>query len=457
VGRERGREERDFGLGGDDTGCPILHVDMDAFFASVEVRSRPELKGLAVIVGGTGGRGVVSSASYEARAFGVRSAMPSGRARALCPQGIFLSPNFEAYTEASRAVMAIFRDVTPLVEQLSVDEAFLDVSGARRLLGSPAAIGAALRERVARELQLPCSVGVAPTKYLAKLGSARAKPDGMLVIPVDRVLEFLHPLPVSVLWGVGERSADQLHRFGLRTVGDVARAQIGLLRSAVGEAGAAHLHALANGHDDRAVTTTREEKSIGSETTFDTDIDDAERLRRTLLSLSGQVGARLRAAGQAGRTVAIKVRFADFRTINRSRTLPGATDVAQEIFQTAWTLFRSIGSSERIRLVGVRVEGLGESGGARQPALGDPEHGWREAEQAIDAAASRFGRAAVRPASLIRSGKVPRSPQESGFRAGRPAGEPDRSATQSAHRGRYRPEAGQHEVIDPLSDGSTAS
>lgn len=457
MGRERGREERDFGSGGDDTGCTILHVDMDAFFASVEVRRRPELKGLPVIVGGTGGRGVVSSASYEARAFGVRSAMPSGRARALCPQGIFLSPDFTAYTEASRSVMEIFRDVTPLVEPLSVDEAFLDVAGARRLLGSPAAIGQALRERVAHDLDLPCSVGVAPTKYLAKLGSARAKPDGMLVIPVDRVLEFLHPLPVSVLWGVGERSAEQLHRFGLRTVGDVARAPLGLLRSAVGEAGATHLHELSWGRDARAVTTGREEKSIGSETTFDVDIDDLERIRKTLLSLSGQVGARLRAAGQSGRTVAVKVRFADFRTVSRSRTVPIATDVTQEIFQTAWTLFRSLGATDRIRLVGVRVEGLAEAGGARQLTLGEPERGWREAEQAIDAAANRFGRAAVRPASLIRSGKQPRSPQDSGFRAGNAPAETGRAPRQSHQGGRNPQEAGQGEVIDPLSDGSTAS
>jgi DNA polymerase-4 len=450
VGRERGREERDFGAGGDDTGCTILHVDMDAFFASVEVRRRPELKGLPIIVGGTGGRGVVSSASYEARAFGVRSAMPSSRARALCPQGIFLSPDFTAYTQASQAVMALFRDVTPLVEPLSVDEAFLDVAGARRLLGPPVKIATDLRERVARELGLPCSVGVAPTKYLAKLGSARAKPDGLLLIPVERVLEFLHPLPVSVLWGVGEKSAEQLARFGLRTVGDVARAPLGLLRSAVGDASAAHLHELAWGRDARAVSTTREEKSIGSETTFDVDVADPEKIRRTLLSLSGQVGARLRAAGQTGRTIAIKIRFADFRTINRSRTLPVATDVAQEIFQTGWALFRALGDTERIRLVGVRVEGLSESAGAaRQLALGEPERGWREAEQAIDAAASRFGRAAVRPASLLGAGKAPRSPQESGFRPGR-AGSPHTIGADGVPTVR-------DESIDPLSDGSTAS
>ncbi|MEV6971752.1 DNA polymerase IV [Hamadaea sp. NPDC051192] len=430
MGRERGREERDFGPGGDDTGCSILHVDMDAFFASVEVRRHPELRGKPVVVGGTGGRGVVSSASYEARAFGVRSAMPTSRARALCPQAIFIQPDSGAYGEASRAVMAILRDVTPLVEQLSVDEAFLDVAGARRLLGPPAQIAIDLRARVARELQLPCSVGIAPTKFLAKLGSARAKPDGLLLIPRARVLEFLHPLPVSTLWGVGERSAEQLHRVGLRTVGDVAQAPMGLLRSAVGDAAAAHLHELASGRDPRPVTTGREEKSVGSETTYDIDVSDHERIKQTMLALSGQVGARLRAAGQSGRTIAIKVRFADFKTINRSRTLPVATDVSQEIFQTAWTLFRALGSTDRIRLIGVRVEGLaGAEGAARQLALGEPERGWREAERAVDAAASRFGRAAVKPASLLKAGDRRR---QSDKRA-----EPDR--------------------LDPLSDGFTAS
>jgi DNA polymerase-4 len=433
MGRERGREERDFGIGGDDTGCPILHVDMDAFFASVEVRRRPELRGKPVVVGGVSGRGVVSSASYEARAFGVRSAMPTGRARALCPQAVFLPPDSTAYGEASRAVMAIFRDVTPLVEQLSVDEAFLDVAGARRLLGSPARIAVDLRERIARELELPCSVGVAPTKFLAKLGSARAKPDGLLIVPRARVLEFLQPLPVSALWGVGERSAEQLHRFGLRTVGDVANAPMGLLRSAVGDAAAAHLHELASGRDPRPVTTGREEKSIGSETTFDVDVDDSGRVRQTLLALSGQVGARLRAAGQSGRTIAIKVRFADFRTINRSRTLAVATDVTQEIFQTAWALFGALGQTDRIRLVGVRVEGLSDvEGAARQLTLGEPERGWREAERAVDAAASRFGRSVVRPASLL--GRTSKSALR---------GDPDKRADLGG--------------LDPLSDGSAAS
>ncbi|WP_064741936.1 DNA polymerase IV [Hamadaea tsunoensis] len=423
MGRERGgREERDFGPDGDDSGAPILHVDMDAFFASVEVRRRPELRGKPVIVGGTGIRGVVSSASYEARAFGVRSAMPTSRARALCPQGIFLPADFEAVHAASTAVMAMCRDVTPLVEQLSVDEAFLDVSGARRLLGPPVRIATDLRERIARELGLPSSIGIAPTKFLAKLGSTRAKPNGLLLIPHDRVLEFLHPLPITALWGVGEKAAERLQRFGLRTVADVANTPISLLRTAVGDAAAHHLHELASGRDPRTVTTTREEKSVGAETTFDVDVEDAGRLRKTLLALSGQVGGRLRASGQLGRTVAIKVRFADFRTISRSRTLGDGTDVTKEIFETAWALYTALGDTDPIRLIGVRVEGLAAAAGtARQLAFGEKERGWREAEQAVDAAASRFGQAVVGPASLLKGG-VPQR------RGGRRPGETPRDA-----------------------------
>ncbi|MGS2619150.1 DNA polymerase IV [Micromonospora sp. LZ34] len=397
----RGGDPR-FGPDADDSGCPILHVDMDAFFASVEVRRRPELRGRPVVVGGIGPRGVVSSASYEARRYGVRSAMPTMRARALCPHAVYLPPDFGQYTAASRAVMQIFRDVTPLVEPLSLDEAFLDVAGARRLFGSPAAIARLIRERVAAEQGLTCSVGVAPSKFVAKLGSTRAKPDGLLVVPAGRVLDFLHPLPVSALWGVGERAAETLHRLGLNTIGDLAEAPFGMLRRAVGEASATGLHELAWGRDPRRVSPEHVEKSIGAEVTFDADVADPLEIRRALLALAEKVGARLRRAGQVGRTVSLKVRLADFRTVSRSRTLAVPTDTGREMFDTVWALYTALDPGERIRLVGVRVEGLaGAAETPRQLTLGAPERGWREAEAAADAAAARFGRSVIGPASLL--------------------------------------------------------
>ncbi|MFJ8578669.1 DNA polymerase IV [Micromonospora sp. NPDC093277] len=397
----RGGDPR-FGPDADDTDCPILHVDMDAFFASVEVRHRPELRGRPVVVGGIGPRGVVSSASYEARRYGVRSAMPTARARALCPHAVYLPPDFPQYSAASRAVMRIFRDVTPLVEPLSLDEAFLDVAGARRLFGSPSRIARLIRRRVAEEQGLTCSVGVAPSKFVAKLGSTRAKPDGLLVVPAPRVLEFLHPLPVAALWGVGERSAEALRRLGLNTVGELAEAPIGLLRRAVGEAAATHLHELAWGRDPRRVSPEQVEKSIGAEVTFDTDVTDPAEIRRALLALAEKVGTRLRAAGQVGRTVSLKVRLADFRTVSRSRTLTVPTDTAREMFDTVWALWTALAPDEPIRLVGVRLEGLAAAQETpRQLTLGAPERGWREAEAAADAAAARFGRSVIGPASLL--------------------------------------------------------
>ncbi|TYC03670.1 DNA polymerase IV [Micromonospora sp. WP24] len=399
----RGGDPR-FGPDADDSGSLILHVDMDAFFASVEVRRRPELRGRPVVVGGLGPRGVVSSASYEARPYGVRSAMPMMRARALCPHAVYLPPDFTAYSEASRAVMQIFRDVTPLVEPLSLDEAFLDVSGARRLFGSPAEIARGIRERVAGELGLTCSVGVAPSKFVAKLGSTRAKPDGVLVVPATRVLEFLHPLPVDALWGVGERSAQALRRLGLATIGDLAEAPYGMLRKALGEASAAHLHALAQGRDPRTVSPEHVEKSIGAEVTFDVDVTDPLEIRRALLALADKVGGRLRRADQVGRTISLKVRLADFRTVTRSRTLPVATDTAREMFDTVWALWTALAPAEPVRLVGVRAEGLAAAQETpRQLQLGAPERGWREAEAAADAAAARFGRSVIGPASLLGS------------------------------------------------------
>ena len=386
----------------DDAGCTILHVDMDAFFASVEVRRRPELRGRPVVVGGTGPRGVVSSASYEARAFGVRSAMPGGQARRLCPQAVFLPPDMSAYAEASGEVMRVFGDITPLVEPLSVDEAFLDVAGAQRLLGRPAEIGRQIRARVAAELSLTCSVGVAPTKFLAKLASTRCKPDGLLVVPAAGTLEFLHPLPIEALWGVGEKTAETLRRLGLRLVADVAQAPLGMLRQALGEAAARHLHELAWARDPRPVSVERVEKSVGAETTFDEDVAADDVIRRTMLGLATRVGVRLRQAGQSGRTVAIKVRLADFRTLNRSRTLATPTDVTRDIFETAWALYEALRPGDRIRLIGVRVEGLAAADEApEQLTLDGRGHGWRDAERAADAAAARFGARVVGPASLL--------------------------------------------------------
>jgi DNA polymerase-4 len=393
----------------DDAGCTVLHVDMDAFFVAVEVRRRPELRGRPVVVGGLGNRGVVSSASYEARAFGVRSAMPMASARRLCPHATFLWPDHAAYAEVSRAVMEIFRSVTPLVEPISLDEAFLDVAGAQRLIGRPAAIGQLIRSRIVEAQGITCSVGVASTKFVAKLASTRCKPDGLLVVPVDGVLAFLHPLPVNALWGVGERTAAQLARMGLKTVGDLAGLPLSTLRSALGEAHASHLYELAWGRDPRRVSPDGPDKSIGAEETFDTDVTDPEIVHRELLRLAQRTASRLRAAGQAGRTVSIKVRFADFTTVNRSRTLRGPTDLTREVYETARTLYEAlVPGAARIRLVGVRVEGLtAADGAARQLVLGERERGWREAEQAVDEAIRKFGRGAVRPGTLVEPADPP--------------------------------------------------
>jgi DNA polymerase-4 len=270
------------------------------------------------------------------------------------------------------------------------------------LLGRPAVIARGIRERIADEQHLTCSVGVAPTKFVAKLGSTRAKPDGMIVVPAAQVLDFLHPLPVDALWGVGERAAETLRRLGLATVGDLASAPIGMLRSALGDASASHLHELSWGRDPRTVVSEHADKSIGAEMTYDTDVADPLVIRRSLLALADKVGARLRGSGQVGRTIALKVRLADFRTVNRSRTLLTTTDVAREIFETAWALFIALGAADHIRLVGVRVEGLAPAATAsRQLTLGEPDRGWREAEAAADAVVARFGRSSVGPASLL--------------------------------------------------------
>nr|WP_276612333.1 DNA polymerase IV [Kineococcus vitellinus] len=379
-----------------------MHVDMDAFYASVELLRRPDLVGTPVVVGG-GARGVVLSATYEARRYGVHAAMPMSRARRLCPAATVLAPHPEDYARASAGVMEVFRSVTPLVEPLSLDEAFLDVAGAVRRLGSPARIGRVLRDRIADEQGITCSVGVASTKSVAKLASGAAKPDGLLVVPHAQTVAFLHALPVADLRGVGERTEEALARLGLRTVADVAHTPLATLVRALGEATGRHLHALAWGRDERPVVAAAPERSIGAEETFARDVDDPRVVHRELLRLSERTAARARAAGLAGRTVVLKVRFADFTTITRSRTLRERTDVTRLVHATARDLFDGLGLQRaRLRLVGVRLEGLADAAGQpHQLALGERERGWREADGAVDRAGARFGAGSVRPATLL--------------------------------------------------------
>ena len=299
--------------------------------------------------------------------------------------------------------MAIFGSITPLVEPLSLDEAFLDVSGALRRLGSATAIAELIRARVQDEQRITCSVGVASTKFVAKLASTRAKPDGLLVVPADRVIDFLHPLPVGALWGVGEKTEEQLARLGLRTVADIANTPLATLQRALGQAAGTHLHELSWGRDPRSVSPHEPDKSVGNEETFEHDIDDPEVIHAHLLALSDQVAGRLRKAGYVGRTVCLKVRFADFTTITRSRTLSRSTDVGKDVYDTVRSLYDALGLQRvRIRLVGVRMEGISDAEGTpQQLLLGEEEHGRREAEVAVDALRARFGSDAVRPARLV--------------------------------------------------------
>ena len=387
----------------DDEGCSILHVDMDAFYASASLLSRPELKGTPVIIAGGGNRGVVLSATYEARAFGVDAAMPLARALRLCPQATVVAPDYARYERISTSVMAVFASVTPIVEPLSLDEAFLDVSGALRRLGTPSQIAQQIRDTIADEQGITCSAGVASTKFIAKLASGLAKPDGLLVVPQAEVVSFLHQLPVGALWGVGERTEEALRRLGLHTVSDIAHTPLDTLRRALGDNAGPALHALAWGQDTRSVVPTRRERSIGADETFSFDVDDPAYIHRQLLKLSDRTAARVRAAGLVGRTISIKVRFSDFTTITRSKTLRDPTDVSRDIYASARALFDGLGLQRaRLRLVGVRMEGLMDSDHAPiQGLLDEPAHGWRDADRAVDRASARFGAGAVRPASLV--------------------------------------------------------
>ena len=399
----------------EDAQCSILHVDMDAFYVSVELLSRPDLRGKAVIAGSPSGRSVVLSASYEARRFGVHSAMPMATAMRLCPQAVILEPHHGRYAEVSAAVMEIFGRITPLVEQLSVDEAFLDVSGSMRRLGSPRLIGELIRSTIKEELGITASVGIASTKFVAKIASTRIKPDGLLLIPADQTVEYLHTLPVSALWGVGTKTQEVLARLGIRTVEDVARTPVSVLQRTLGATGT-HVHRLAWGKDPRPVTVTRQEKSIGAEETFASDVADDDTLRAELLRLSHRTAAHLRSAQLRAAGVSLKLRYADFSTLTRSRRLPEPTDSAHAVYMAACQLLESLGDRPlSVRLIGIRAERLEPaSGSSHQLTIDRQDDNWRLAEQALDRVNGKFGASMVRPARLLRppSGNIrPEAPK----------------------------------------------
>jgi len=394
----------------------ILHLDLDAFYASVEQRERPELRGRPVVVGGLGARGVVAAASYEARTFGIHSATPMARARRACPDAAFVAPRMELYAEVSRGVMAILRSATPLVEPLSLDEAFLDVSGAHRLLGSGREIGTMLRQRIRTELGLAASVGVATTKMVAKIASDLAKPDGLLVVEPGTELEFLWPLPVRRLWGVGPATAAKLKEIGAEHVGELAELPEDVVVRQLGATNGRHLHDLAWNRDPRRVEPNRVAKSIGHEETFATDRDDRRGLEQDVTRMADLVAGRLREHGKVARTVQLKLRYRDFTTITRAHTVDDATDLAAVIGRVALELLAAADLRDGIRLLGVTAMQLDDAV-AVQGALpfgspGDadaaPTDAARDAalERTLDAVRARFGTDAVGRAAFARDGHV---------------------------------------------------
>ncbi len=390
----------------------ILHVDMDAFFVAVEVLDDPSLAGKPVIVGGSGDRGVVAACSYEARAYGVHSAMPSTRARRLCPHALFVQGRYERYVEVSGQIYDVFNEFTPLVEGISIDEAFLDVAGAQRLFGSGPQIAAAIRAELYDRLGLWSSVGVASTKFLAKLASEAAKPKaslrgpvpgrGVFVVELGGELAFLHPLAIEALWGVGPATAERLRRLGVQTIGELAEVSLATLVGSVGKAVGQHLHDLSWGRDARVVEPQRAIKSVGHEETYPVDHDDPAVLHREAVRMADAVAARLRKAEVAGRTVTIKVRFHDFATITRSHSLPAAIDEGTAIARVASALLEQVDVTTGVRLFGISVSNL-VVGGARQLSLDDVADttNWTATTKAVDAVRDRFGPDAVGPAAIV--------------------------------------------------------
>ena len=380
----------------------ILHVDMDAFFASVSELDYPQYRGKPLVVG-AGSRGVVLSANYAARKFGIRAAMPVARAQRMAPTAIFIPPDHERYSDVSRRVMEIFFEYTPYVEPLSLDEAFLDVTGSLRLFGSGRDIAQAIRKRVSDQEKITCSVGISTTKFIAKLASGRCKPDGVLEIAHDRILTFLHPLPVNEIWGVGPKTNEELQRLGLRTVADIAHTPIETLKRALGESAGVALYELAWARDYREVVPDAPEKSISAAETFSYDLENREEIFRELLRLTERATHRLRKRELRSKTIGLKVRFSDFTTITRSKTVALPINGTHEIYEIAKDLFLALKiDGARIRLLGVSLENLSdETGAVEQLELGEREVGWREAQAAIDRAITRFGRGSVLPARLV--------------------------------------------------------
>ena len=404
---------------------------MNAFYVSVELLRHPELRGLPVVVGGTGGRGVVSAASYEARQFGVYSALSSAVARRLCPEAIFLPPDMAHYLEFSHQLHVIFESITPLVEQISVDEAFLDVTGARSLLGDAQEVARLLRERVWGQTQLPCTVGIAPNKFIAKMASEFAKPKarksgiepgfGVYEVLPGNEIEFLHPLPVQSLWGVGPATLKKLDTLGIRTIGDLAAIDLPILVGAIGDSHGRHLYALSHGIDERVVEPERVAKSIGHEETFSRDITDHDELHQHLVRLCDAVARRTREAGIAAGTVMLKVKFSSFESVTRSTTPTVPLTTGPSMVAALEPLLASLDYSQGVRLLGVHAQKLAESGGAA-PRLFDEggdtpedvEEQWVPASRAIDSIVEKFGHGVIGPASTFdarRPGENPFGPE----------------------------------------------
>jgi DNA polymerase-4 len=401
----KGEDKRGETMGSRTWPKAILHLDIDAFYPSVEVLDNPELRGKAVIVGGPKERGVVSSASYEARKFGVHSAKPMATAMRLCPKGVFLPVRMARYKEVSCQVFKIFHLFTPLVEPVSIDEAFLDATGSTRLFGQPEEMAATIKRVVREETGLTISAGLAPSKFVAKIASDLDKPDGLTMVLPDRVQAFLDPLPIDKMWGVGRRTQGRLHRLGIRTIGDLSRFPAEVLEKQFGKHGT-KMHQLAQGIDERAVIPWSETKSVGHEETFSQDILEREAARKEILFLAEKVARRMRQEGVSGRTITLKVKYADFVQVTRSATLSALTSDGHTLFSTVCKLMEKTDVGRKpVRLLGVSVSQLSDfSTSAEQLSLfaeGETLSKRKKLNSALDSVSERFGEEAVRPATLL--------------------------------------------------------